>query len=100
MDSIRNDLMLMERELIVTVSGDDRSVAHIFCDDPVWFARLRKWFRPTFCDGKSATFDVSADLILRVSALVNGNQRLEDFAGGDTCENSSIAGILTPGNDC
>lgn len=36
------DLTLVERETILSMSGDDRSVWHIYCDDPVMQAKLEK----------------------------------------------------------
>lgn len=85
MSEIRNDLALMERETIFSVTADNRAECVVFTDDPVWHRRLSKWFAPEWCDGRAARYRVPTSLVVRESALTNGNERLEqlrnDLAG-------------------
>ena len=85
MNEIRNDLSLMERETIFSITADNRAECLVFTDDPVWCRRLSKWFDAEWCDGRAARFRVPTSLVVRESALTNGNERLEqlrdDLAG-------------------
>ena len=56
MSEIRNDLALMERETIFSVTADNRAECVVFTDDPVWHRRLSKWFAPEWCDGRAARY--------------------------------------------
>lgn len=97
-NEIRNDLSLMERETVFSITADNRAECVVFTDDVVWYRRLSKWFTPEWCDGRAARFRVPTALVVREYALTAGNQTLERHAGGDTCESSDISSILTAGS--
>lgn len=77
MTEIENDMANFERETHFNISAADRATCEVFTDDPVWFRRLSKWFEPAWCDGQAARFVVPTALVIRESALVSGNERLE-----------------------
>ena len=79
MTELRNDLPLAERETHFNITADNRAECEIYTDDPVWYRRLSKWFDPEWTDGAAARFRVPTVLVIRETALTNGNERLERF---------------------
>ena len=82
MNDLQNNLANEERETHFNILASDRSVCQVFTDDPVWYARLTKWFEPEWTDGKSARFTLPTSIVIRESALKSGNARLQRHLDG------------------
>lgn len=65
---------LAEKELCIYVNGADRSMAEVFSDDPIWTARLDKWYAPYKVIDQAKWYRIPTNEIVRVSLLRRGRK--------------------------